>query len=228
MDFHFKDLAYVFEFLAFCFSFLCFKKGQPRPMRLFPFILTVVIVTELVAAIMRYTVRSNGEVYNYFILFWFPSYLMIFYLWLEKERNKKVILIFTGLFFLVAGWDFFTYGIDHWIVHRTFIFGSCCLVVSSVFALWELTNKKVPVLLSLHPLFWFSLSVLAYFLPISILMSANEYIKGIVNPDGNAFARAYMKVNTVFIIIHYSLLCIVFSVRYVEEYQKRKASSRPI
>lgn len=190
-------------------------------MRLFPFILSVIVLTELVAAILRITIKSNGEIYNFFLLVWFPSYLIIFYQWLENVRNKKTILIFLGLFFLVAAWDFFSYGIDHWIVHRTFIFGSCCLAISSVFALWELTNKKVPVNLGHQPLFWFSLSVLAYFLPLSILMGANEYIRGIVNPNGNAFGRAYMKVNTVFIILHYSLLCVVFSCPYFDRFKTR-------
>lgn len=114
------------------------------------------------------------------------------------------------LFFLFSLWDFYDYGISHWIAHRTHIFGSCCLAISSVFALWELTNKKVPVRLSHNPLFWFSISVLAYFFPISILLSANEYIKGMENQNGNVYGRTYIQVNAIFNMIHYSLLCVTF------------------
>lgn len=214
--FHFKDFAYLFELAAFIYSFICLKRGQPLAVRLFPLVLSLVFFTELTAAILRFLILSNSVIYNLFLFLWFPGYLSIFYLWLEKAKIRKIILIIMVLFFIFSFWDFYDYGISHWIAHRTHIFGSCCLAISSVFALWELTNKKVPVQLSRNPLFWFSISVLAYFFPVSILLSVNEYIKGMVSQNGNAYARTYIQVNAIFNMIHYSLLCVTFYFQNLE------------
>lgn len=71
-------------------------------MRLFPVILGIIVLIEILAAYMGASYNYNGLAYNILELIWFPGYIYIFYGLIENRKFKKPILIIGALFLLFA------------------------------------------------------------------------------------------------------------------------------
>ena len=200
------DVVFIFEWLAFLFSLFNLKSNAPKPMRLYPLVLGLILLVEFFAGKMASELHYNGLVYNILLLFWLPGYMAIFYGMLESKVLRKWVLSFILVFCFCGVVNFFFANHTVWITNRIFILGGVLVAICSVFSLWEISNFPDQLILKSHPMFWISFSMLVYFFPVSILMGGFEYFKSqdavIANAYGNTFRGAQFLLN----IIHYSLL----------------------
>lgn len=219
--FQFAFIGYLFEFLAWLCSLIFLWKTGSRAFRILPWVLSLIVFIEAIAFYLRHQHLPNAGVYNIFILFWMGGYMAIFYYWLSTPRFKQIVLGTLALFWGFSIIEFTFYPINTWISHRAFISGTCGLAISAVLVLSELINKPLLVNLLKEPIFWFSLAILVYFLPVSILMGANEYLRGSDSKLGDFFGRIFISVNAIFNLIHYSLLGFAAFCQYRLEKKKR-------
>jgi len=174
--------------LSAIFSIKSFKNKWAKPYRLFSIFLIVTLFTELFAvswelflhqtAYWGYS-KSNLWIYNLYLI---PQYLFYFTFYssvLDNQFLKRIrtatIVIFTigGLCNVV-----FIQSI-HQLNTYTIIAGSILVLIGSLSYFKQELDKKVPALVSKHPLFWIALGSftfhtvsLPYFIMINYLSKA--------------------------------------------------------
>jgi hypothetical protein len=170
-------------------NFKSFRNKWARPYRLFSIFLIVTLLMELFAiswklflhqtAYWGYT-NSNLWIYNLYLT---PQYLFYFYFFssvLDSKllsANKKPIIIiyaFAGIANII-----FIQRVNQLNTY-TIILGSGLVLIGSLSYFIQEFNRKVPVLVSKHPLFWISLGSfmfhtvsLPYFIMINYLSKVN-------------------------------------------------------
>lgn len=205
-----EDISLWMEALALVSAFFFLKKGNLSLFGPIKILLLGVVLVEIGATFLRINDLPNAVLYNVFIIIWFELFFLTLLKFLESRKFKRVTALFMVGFFLFALWDFASFGVESWVAHRTYIVGSLCLTTSAIFCMVEMVTKPVFINILKEPFFWISVAILAYFIPMSIFMGANEYFKGNSSPFALLYFTTYFRAVKVLNIIHYSLLIFGF------------------
>lgn len=153
----------VFECTSFLVSLIVyFRRPTPLWLRLFPPLLLLTIATELTGYFIASRGRSNGHVYNVYMV---VSNFFFYYVLYQTSSNKKVrrYILYTACLFPVAMLiNFFIVGILLFHSHA-YSFGAISIVIFSAINLVELMKRPGHPKLSHQPEFWITIGLLFFY-----------------------------------------------------------------
>lgn len=210
------NIIHFVEWLALAASFNSHSPLYPKPMRLFSWVLGIIVLTEFLADYLAKRYSFNGIAYNLLDFIWFPGYMYIFRLLINPPKFKRAIGLLILLFYFFAFVNFVWFQNDHrWLAHRTFVVGSLGVVACAVFALIEIGNDKKQRILRSDPIFWIAIAMLFYFFPSSIILAGFDYFEFKEEPISDAYGLAVRYSQKILNIIHYSILTYAFICRSI-------------
>lgn len=183
------EIIYHFLLLAALFVSLLVFKSENKSLRLFPLILLIGNVIEIIVIIEKGKGNTN---YPFFYHFYIPiEYVVLalfYYLNSERKWVKKSILVSIPIYILICIWLTNSALSREEYPSLQFNLEGVLLIVLAISNLFSLKGEE-DLIITRHPLFWIDLAMLLFYTGNFFLMgSYNQLISS--NPE---IAKQYFK-----------------------------------
>ena len=171
-----REFVLPFEILSFLVSLLMYRrKSIPQYLRLFPIFLFLTCVFEIA------TIPSGDDnlitmpLHNFFTVSEFLFYFYVLYNMITKNVVKKVILISSVIYPIIAVWYILLQ--DVYLFHGlTFMIGAVLTVCLCIYHLYELFNVPNLRATLISPTFWLCIGLLSFYGGIAPLFGAWNWL----------------------------------------------------
>lgn len=194
-------------------TFLFFIKLE-KYYRFFFLYMLIVVITELSSFFIRkYYHHSNLLVYNVFV-----PLETVFFLWMFTKviaANKTIKVIYTGmmLYLLFVFLNAFLFQRNIFQLHTyDLIIGNILISAAAIFYLQGSEYKKGNHSFLREPMFWVSIGLLLYALPMSIMYTSFEYM-AYKKIESTSFYPVFSFMNNLCNILEYLCFSIGFTCR---------------
>jgi hypothetical protein len=153
----FFDKIYMF-FMAGCFliSLIVYRnrKEEPAYLKLFPPILLISLVVELLGFYMSRRAQNNLALYNFFSVFWISYYLAVLSFIISNRTVKRIIWVAIGVYVVMALVNIIFIQKLRTLHTVTYSLGCLLIVFFCIYYFLELFRNTRSVNLKTNPAFW--------------------------------------------------------------------------